>query len=66
LFWSLSPLTGRSHPLRYEMFRHGCPLLGDELYGSEEQRKNEIALCHAEIHLETPMSGLNYLTLARA
>ncbi|MFN8944036.1 MAG: hypothetical protein ACK5WZ_05360, partial [Pseudobdellovibrionaceae bacterium] len=31
--WLLSPRTGRSHQLRYEMYRHGCPILGDELYG---------------------------------
>lgn len=33
--WSLSPLTGRSHQLRFEMAKHGFPILGDELYGSK-------------------------------
>lgn len=32
--WELSPLTGRSHQLRYEMYRHGIPIWGDRLYGS--------------------------------
>jgi tRNA pseudouridine32 synthase / 23S rRNA pseudouridine746 synthase len=32
--WHLKPLTGRSHQLRFEMSRHGCPILGDSLYGS--------------------------------
>jgi len=32
--WELSPVTGRSHQLRYELFRHGHPILGDELYSS--------------------------------
>lgn len=31
----LQPFTGRSHQLRFEMFRHGLPLIGDRLYGSE-------------------------------
>lgn len=32
--WELSPVTGRSHQLRYELFRHGMPIIGDALYGS--------------------------------
>lgn len=34
--WHLQPLTGRSHQLRYEMSRHGWPILGDALYGSDQ------------------------------
>jgi tRNA pseudouridine32 synthase/23S rRNA pseudouridine746 synthase len=34
--WHLQPLTGRSHQLRYEMARHGWPIIGDKLYGSEQ------------------------------
>lgn len=33
--WSLIPITGRSHQLRYEMARHGFPIDGDSLYGSQ-------------------------------
>lgn len=33
--WELSPITGRSHQLRYELFRHGMPIVGDQLYGSD-------------------------------
>ena len=33
--WSLIPVTGRSHQLRYEMARHGFPIDGDSLYGSQ-------------------------------
>ncbi|MFM8269534.1 MAG: pseudouridine synthase [Pseudomonadota bacterium] len=33
--WRLSPLTGRSHQLRFELAKHGFPVLGDELYGSK-------------------------------
>ena len=35
LFWNLSPVTGKSHQLRFEMAQHGFPILGDQLYGSE-------------------------------
>jgi tRNA pseudouridine32 synthase/23S rRNA pseudouridine746 synthase len=31
--WNLFPKTGRSHQLRFELFRHGSPILGDTLYG---------------------------------
>jgi len=33
--WHLSPLTGRAHQLRLELSRHGFPILGDSLYGSQ-------------------------------
>ncbi len=32
--WELSPITGRSHQLRYELYRHNEPIVGDVLYGS--------------------------------
>jgi len=45
LEWSLWPKTGRSHQLRFELFRHGSPILGDQLYGSTVKLKeNQIAL----------------------
>lgn len=34
----LSPVTGRSHQLRLHMEAVGHPILGDELYGTEESR----------------------------
>lgn len=33
--WQLLPKTGRSHQLRFEMFKHDFPILGDQLYGSQ-------------------------------
>lgn len=36
LFFQLSPLTGRSHQLRYEMYRHQFPICGDTLYGAKK------------------------------
>jgi len=37
LHWELEPLTGRPHQLRFEMFKHGSPILGDELYGAKSK-----------------------------
>ena len=34
--WELEPITGRSHQLRYELFRHHEVIIGDALYGSGE------------------------------
>lgn len=39
--WELSPVTGRSHQLRYELFRHGMPIVGDALYGSRMEFDQE-------------------------
>jgi 23S rRNA-/tRNA-specific pseudouridylate synthase len=33
--WHLDPLTGRPHQLRYELSKHGNPILGDTLYGAQ-------------------------------
>lgn len=37
LKWELNPVTGRSHQLRYELFRHGQPILNDSLYGANSE-----------------------------
>lgn len=34
LEWRLNPITGRAHQLRFELAKHQCPILGDQLYGS--------------------------------
>lgn len=44
LFWQLNPVTGRSHQLRYELYKHCQPILGDTLYGSTLPWKEGIAL----------------------
>lgn len=51
LHWELQPLTGRSHQLRFEMSRHGFPLLGDELYGSKQKWSLGIALRAVKLDL---------------
>ena len=51
--WHLNPITGRSHQLRFELYRHGCPIVGDELYGSQQRFSNAgIALRAFEINFE--------------
>lgn len=39
--WELNPITGRSHQLRFELFRHHHPILGDELYSSDKTFREE-------------------------
>jgi len=36
--WRLWPKTGRSHQLRFELFRHESPILGDSLYGGADRK----------------------------
>ncbi|MBC7429575.1 MAG: RNA pseudouridine synthase [Bacteriovorax sp.] len=42
--WEMNPITGRSHQLRFELFRHGHPIVGDVLYSSTESFCAGIAL----------------------
>lgn len=35
LEWDLEPITGRPHQLRLDLSRHGFPIVGDKLYGSQ-------------------------------
>lgn len=43
--WTLQPHTGRPHQLRWELHRHGTPILGDALYGAKTPfRDGTIAL----------------------
>lgn len=44
LRFELEPVTGRSHQLRFEMFKHQFPILGDELYGGKPSVRQGIAL----------------------
>lgn len=55
----LTPKTGRSHQLRVHMQALGHPILGDELYASEQAvSKAERLLLHAyELGFEHPVSG---------
>ena len=43
--WRLRPLTGRPHQLRFELAHRGWPIIGDVLYGSRWQwREQSLAL----------------------
>lgn len=48
-FFSLWPITGRSHQLRFEMFKHLMPIDGDSLYGSTVPSPKGIELVSVEI-----------------
>jgi tRNA pseudouridine32 synthase / 23S rRNA pseudouridine746 synthase len=41
LHWQMEPLTGRPHQLRFELFKHKSPIIGDELYGARIKYPNE-------------------------
>ena len=57
LEWRLFPKTGRSHQLRWELYRHDSPILGDTLYGSTENWKHEgIALRSLSLQFEAAFS----------
>lgn len=50
LRWRLEPVTGRSHQLRYDLSRHGFPIIGDILYGSHHPLDQEkILLASVEL-----------------
>lgn len=50
LKWELQPVTGRSHQLRFDLFRHGFSIVGDELYGAKSRwEQSGIALRSVKI-----------------
>ncbi len=54
LMWELKPVTGRSHQLRFDLSRHGFPIVGDVLYGAaaESAPENQIALRSEKIQFQ--------------
>lgn len=44
LYWNLTPTTGRSHQLRFQLASRGFPIIGDTLYGSKENFFKEVGL----------------------
>jgi len=64
VFWHLSPVTGRSHQLRYHLFSKGFPIVGDALYGAKSTfKENAIALRAVSLNLlncdQMPNLGLS-------
>lgn len=60
--WELEPRTGRSHQLRVEMAKHGSPIAGDQLYGSQVSWSCGIAL--RAVSLEFPLALAQELGMA--
>nr|WP_268236674.1 pseudouridine synthase [Oceanisphaera marina] len=54
-----TPLTGRTHQLRIHSLAMGHPILGCDLYGSEQsEQKAERLLLHAsDVYFEHPSRG---------
>lgn len=55
----LEPITGRSHQLRVHMAALGHPILGDELYGTDDDPRTDRLTLHA-----TDLSFIHPLTAA--
>ncbi len=51
----LRPETGRMHQLRVHLSHHGCPILGDTLYGGQAAAR--LCLHASEIALSHPRTG---------
>jgi tRNA pseudouridine32 synthase/23S rRNA pseudouridine746 synthase len=58
--WHLSPITGRSHQLRFELFRHDHFIIGDELYGSKKKFEKGIALRAFQIDFSNCKNHLDF------
>jgi len=53
----LRPLTGRRHQLRAQCAAHGCPIVGDRMYGARLPFPSGIALHAREIAFDHPTTG---------
>jgi 23S rRNA pseudouridine1911/1915/1917 synthase len=49
-------VTGRYHQIRAQFSAIGCPILGDEKYGSSKRWPLGIALHHSELRFEHPVT----------
>lgn len=55
--WEIKLHTGKFHQIRIQLASLGCPILGDELYGSAEPYKpNAVALHAAKLIIEHPVT----------
>lgn len=53
----LHPLTGRTHQIRVHLSHLGCPIVGDDLYGTESDLISRHALHAARVELKHPSTG---------
>lgn len=56
-FVELKPSTGRRHQLRAQLAAHGCPIVGDRIYGSRLPFPDGIALHARRLTLRHPRTG---------
>lgn len=55
--WNIKLHTGKFHQIRVQLASLGCPIIGDELYGSTEAYKpNAIALHAAKLSIQHPVT----------
>jgi RluA family pseudouridine synthase len=55
--WNIKLHTGKYHQIRVQLASIGCPILGDELYGSTEPyQTNAITLHAAKLIIEHPVT----------
>lgn len=55
--WNIQLHTGKYHQIRVQLASLGCPILGDELYGSTEAYKQDtIALHAAKLIIQHPVT----------
>ena len=56
--WNIQLHTGKYHQIRVQLASIGCPILGDELYGScVPYKPNAIALHAAKLIIQHPIDG---------
>lgn len=56
--WEIKLHTGKFHQIRIQLASVGCPIVGDELYGSAEAYKpNAIALHAAKLIIQHPVTN---------
>ena len=51
------PLTGRTHQIRVHLAHLGCPIMGDDLYGTTSTLIDRQALHAARLELTHPLTG---------
>lgn len=57
--WEIELHTGKYHQIRAQLANTGCPIIGDELYGSSQPyQKNAIALEAYRLVFHHPVTGL--------